>query len=222
MDETIFDRISTIVEKFGNGKNTVFASLIGVSEANVRNYKNGVMPKADFLEKIARSFDININWLLTGEGNMLRTESEKEEKLPSVNQTYEGAPYFNVDFIGGFDVIVNDQTRNPDFYINYPPYNQEGVVWCNLTGHSMEPEISNGDIIALREVTTPIQYLPAGEIYGIVTEEYRTVKRVRLSQKEGFVRLIPSNKSEEFCEQEIPISMILKVYAVLGSIRKFF
>ena len=221
MDETIFDRISTIVEKFGNGKNTVFASLIGVSEANVRNYKNGVMPKADFLEKIARSFDININWLLTGEGSMLCAESN-EEKLPSVNQTYEGAPYFNVDFIGGFDVIVNDQTRNPDFYINYPPYNQEGVVWCNLTGHSMEPEISNGDIIALREVTTPIQYLPAGEIYGIVTEEYRTVRRVRLSQKEGFVRLIPSNKSEEFCEQEIPISMILKVYAVLGSIRKFF
>lgn len=222
MNETIFDRISTIVEKFGNGKNTVFASLIGVSEANVRNYKNGVMPKADFLEKIARSFDININWLLTGEGNMLSSDSEKEEKLPSLNQTYEGAPYFNVDFIGGFDAIVNDQTRNPDFYINYPPYNQEGVVWCNLTGHSMEPEISNGDIIALREVTTPIQYLPAGEIYGIVTEEYRTVKRIRLSQKEGFVRLIPSNKSEEFCEQEIPISMILKVYAVLGSIRKFF
>lgn len=222
MNETIFDRISTIVEKFGNGKNTVFASLIGVSEANVRNYKNGVMPKADFLEKIARGFDININWLLTGEGNMLSSESEKEEKLPSVNQTYEGTPYFNVDFIGGFDIIVNDQTRNPDFYINYPPYNQEGVVWCNLTGHSMEPEISNGDIIALREVTTPIQYLPAGEIYGIVTEEYRTVKRIRLSQKEGFVRLIPSNKSEEFCEQEIPISMIIRVYAVLGSIRKFF
>lgn len=222
MNETIFDRISTIVEKFGNGKNTVFASLIGVSEANVRNYKNGVMPKADFLEKIARSFDININWLLTGEGNMLSSESEKEEKLPSVNQTYEGAPYFNVDFIGGFDLIVNDQTVNPDFYINYPPYNQPGVVWCNLTGHSMEPEISNGDIIALREVTTPIQYLPAGEIYGIVTEEYRTVKRIRLSQKEGFVRLIPSNKSEEFCEQEIPISIILKVYAILGSIRKFF
>lgn len=222
MNETIFDRISTIVEKFGNGKNTVFASLIGVSEANVRNYKNGVMPKADFLEKIARSFDININWLLTGEGNMLSSGSEKEEKLPSVNQTYEGAPYFNVDFIGGFDLIVNDQTVNPDFYINYPPYNQPGVVWCNLTGHSMEPEISNGDIIALREVTTPIQYLPAGEIYGIVTEEYRTIKRIRLSNREGYVRLIPSNKSEEYCEQEIPISMIIHVYAVLGSIRKFF
>ena len=86
----------------------------------------------------------------------------------------------------------------------------------------MEPELSNGDTIALKEMNTPIQYLPSGEIYGIVTEDYRTVKRIRLSSKEGYVRLIPSNKSEEYCEQEIPIAMIQKVYAVLGSIRKFF
>lgn len=219
----ILDRIKEYIDKKGITI-AAFERSIGMSNASFgKSLKGGKAIGTDKLENILIIYpDINPSWLLTGEGNMLSSDSEKEEKLPSVNQTYEGAPYFNVDFIGGFDVIVNDQTRNPDFYINYPPYNQEGVVWCNLTGHSMEPEISNGDIIALREVTTPIQYLPAGEIYGIVTEEYRTVKRVRLSQKEGFVRLIPSNKSEEFCEQEIPISMILKVYAVLGSIRKFF
>lgn len=213
----VLDRIKEYYKLKGNAE---LARFLGVAPNTITNWYGRKTFDIDVI--YTKCVDIDMNWLLTGEGNMLRTESEKEEKLPSVNQTYEGAPYFNVDFIGGFDVIVNDQTRNPDFYINYPPYNQEGVVWCNLTGHSMEPEISNGDIIALREVTTPIQYLPAGEIYGIVTEEYRTVKRVRLSQKEGFVRLIPSNKSEEFCEQEIPISMILKVYAVLGSIRKFF
>lgn len=219
-------RITKVIDYLGETANS-FATKLGYQRAqtiyDIQKMKSA--PSYDFFQRFTiagYSVIINLDWLLTGEGNMLRTESEKEEKLPSVNQTYEGAPYFNVDFIGGFDLIVNDQTVNPDFYINYPPYNQEGVVWCNLTGHSMEPEISNGDIIALREVTTPIQYLPAGEIYGIVTEEYRTVKRVRLSQKEGFVRLIPSNKSEEFCEQEIPISMIIRVYAVLGSIRKFF
>lgn len=214
------ERLEKLVEYYGNGNKSHFAKILGVKAQTINTWLSRNTYDTELI--FAKCDNINASWLLTGEGNMLRSESEKEEKLPSVNQTYEGAPYFNVDFIGGFDVIVNDQTRNPDFYINYPPYNQEGVVWCNLTGHSMEPEISNGDIIALREVTTPIQYLPAGEIYGIVTEEYRTVKRVRLSQKEGFVRLIPSNKSEEFCEQEIPISMILKVYAVLGSIRKFF
>ncbi len=214
------ERLERLVEYYGNGNKSHFAKILGVKAQTINTWLSRNTYDTELI--FAKCDNINASWLLSGEGNMLRSESEKEEKLPSVNQTYEGAPYFNVDFIGGFDVIVNDQTRNPDFYINYPPYNQEGVVWCNLTGHSMEPEISNGDIIALREVTTPIQYLPAGEIYGIVTEEYRTVKRIRLSQKEGFVRLIPSNKSEEFCEQEIPISMILKVYAVLGSIRKFF
>ena len=213
----VLDRIKEYYKLKGNAE---LARFLGVAPNTITNWYGRKTFDIDVI--YTKCVDIDMNWLLTGEGNMLSSESEKEEKLPSVNQTYEGAPYFNVDFIGGFDLIVNDQTVNPDFYINYPPYNQPGVVWCNLTGHSMEPEISNGDIIALREVTTPIQYLPAGEIYGIVTEEYRTVKRIRLSQKEGFVQLIPSNKSEEFCEQEIPISMILKVYAVLGSIRKFF
>lgn len=219
----ILDRIKEYIDKKGITI-AAFERSVGMSNASFgKSLKGGKAIGTDKLENILTIYqDINPSWLLTGEGNMLRLESEKKEKLPSVNQTYEGAPYFNVDFIGGFDVIVNDQTRNPDFYINYPPYNQEGVVWCNLTGHSMEPEISNGDIIALREVTTPIQYLPAGEIYGIVTEEYRTIKRIRLSNREGYVRLIPSNKSEEYCEQEIPISMIIHVYAVLGSIRKFF
>lgn len=211
------ERLERLVEYYGNGNKSHFAKILGVKAQTINTWLSRNTYDTELI--FAKCDNINASWLLTGEGNMICAKSEKEEKIPSVNKTYEGAPYFNVDFIGGFDVIVNDQTRNPDFYINYPPYNQEGVVWCNLTGHSMEPEISNGDIIALREVTTPIQYLPAGEIYGIVTEEYRTVKRVRLSQKEGFVRLIPSNKSEEFCEQEIPISMILKVYAVLGSIR---
>ena len=213
----VLDRIKEYYKLKGNAE---LARFLGVAPNTITNWYGRKTFDIDVI--YTKCVDIDMNWLLTGEGNMIREESNKEEKLPSVNQTYEGAPYFNVDFIGGFDLIVNNQTVNPDFYINYPPYNQPGVVWCNLTGHSMEPEISNGDIIALREVTTPIQYLPAGEIYGIVTEEYRTVKRIRLSQKEGFVRLIPSNKSEEFCEQEIPISMILKVYAVLGSIRKFF
>lgn len=214
------ERLEKLVEYYGNGNKSHFAKMLGVKAQTINTWLSRSTYDTELI--FAKCDNVNASWLLTGEGNMLSSESEKEEKLPPVNQTYEGAPYFNVDFIGGFDLIVNGQTVNPDFYINYPPYNQPGVVWCNLTGHSMEPEISNGDIIALREVTTPIQYLPAGEIYGIVTEEYRTVKRIRLSQKEGFVRLIPSNKSEEFCEQEIPISMILKVYAVLGSIRKFF
>ena len=216
---SVLDRIKSFYKLKGNAD---LARFLGVAPNTITNWYGRKTFDLDTI--YTKCVDINFNWLLTGEGEMLRSEQKKAEmpETPSINQDYSGAPYYNVDFIGGFDLMINDQTINPDYYINYRPFNKEGILWCNLTGHSMEPELFNGDIIALKELNTPIQYLPAGEIYGIVTEEFRTVKRIRLSQREGYVRLIPSNKSEEYGEQEIPIAMILKVYAVLGSIRKFF
>lgn len=191
----------------------------------------GAKPSYDIIYDISNKFEINTDWLITGRGSMLKSEGvalmgEQETQevavLPEVNYEFKGAPYYNIDFIGGFDLILNDQTRNPDYYINFPPYNKDGVIWCNITGHSMEPELNNGDFIAMKEMHSPIEYLPAGEIYGIVTDEYRTVKRIRLSEKDGFVRLIPTNKAPEYSEQEIPVSMILKIYAVLGSMHRLF
>lgn len=198
---------------------------------------NGALDKgenigSDKCEKILYAFpDLNSDWLLTGRGSMLKNnglelidnkEDIEKNELPEVNYEYKGAPYYNVDFIGGFDLVLNDQTNNPDYYINFPPYNKEGVVWCNITGHSMEPELNNGDFIALKEMTDPIEYLPYGEIYGIITDNYRTVKRIHMSERKGFVRLIPTNKSPEYGEQEIPINMIRKVFAVLGSMHRLF
>lgn len=84
-NESIHDRITQLVNEFGGGKNTTFASIIGSSEANVRGYRGTVMPKYDFLEKIARSFDINLKWLLTGEGSMLHDSQTPEEKKASTS-----------------------------------------------------------------------------------------------------------------------------------------
>ncbi len=220
-------RITEILQYTGDTRNG-FAVKLGYERAqtvyDVINMKSA--PSYDFFRRFSiseYSDIIDLKWLLTGEGAMLRTNDvSTPEPLPSINQEYKGAPYYNVDFIGGFEFVSNDQTQLPDYYINYPPYNKPGVMWCNLTGHSMEPEISNGDVIALKEVRSPIEYLPAGEIYGIITDDYRTVKRIRPGAQKGFVRLIPANKSPEFCEQEIPVEMIRRVFAVLGSIRKFF
>ena len=223
--KTMKDKIEAIIKLYCDGNKTKFAEKTGLSGSIVTNLTGGRENKPSFmaLQKILEQFPkVNPDWLILSKGEMLRSDIEFNNKgtMPTINQDCNGSPYYNVDFIGGFDILFNDQTINPDFYINYPPYNKEGVVWVNLTGHSMEPELSNGDIIALKPMTTSIEYLPTNEIYAIITEDYRTVKRIELSDRVGFVRLIPSNK--EFKTQEIPIEMITKVYAVLGSIRKFF
>lgn len=71
---TIHDRIALLVQEKANNKNTVFAQALGVSEANIRGYIKGVVPKADILAKIVRTYeDIDSVWLLTGEGPMLKS-----------------------------------------------------------------------------------------------------------------------------------------------------
>ncbi len=73
-NETIHERIASLVDYFGNGKNTVFASLINTSEANIRGYIKGIIPKHDVLEKIVKNLDVDADWLLTGRGTMLHLE----------------------------------------------------------------------------------------------------------------------------------------------------
>ena len=131
----------------------------------------------------------------------------------------KGIPYYDVDFCGGFDLVLNDQTYIPAGYINLPQYGKADS-WANITGHSMEPLISNGDIIALRKIEDWQTYLLYGEIYRIMTDEWRTVKRVRKSDNPEYIRLEPVNK--EYDEQEIPKSIIKGVWQVLGSVKKFF
>lgn len=162
-------------------------------------------------------FNINISWLLTGEGEML-----KNTEAPALNINYEhkGVPYYNIDFIGGFDIVLNDQTINPDFYIDFPSYNNADA-WANITGHSMEPLIGHGDIIAIKKMNDWQSYILYGEVYGIITDEYRTVKKVRSSKKgDDYLRLVPLNS--EYDEQDIPKSIIRNVFKVVGCVKRIF
>lgn len=170
------------------------------------------MPKEDILEKIVRCYDVSARWLLTGEGSML------EEGTSLVSKDFDGAPYYDVDFIGGFDEVFNDQTVNPELSIT------NGIcpraqLWCNITGHSMEPTISNGDIIALRQCS--VQDIQYGEIYAVVMDSFRTVKMLRRSETPGMIRFVPVNTAD-FDPQDFPVKRILKIYEVVGCLRRFF
>ncbi len=85
---TIHDRIALLVQEKAGGKNTVFAQALGVSEANIRGYAKGVVPKADVLAKIVRTYeDISPAWLLTGEGEMFKTDAPNAPVAPNDTPT---------------------------------------------------------------------------------------------------------------------------------------
>lgn len=206
------------------------ADMLNRQRTNVSSALNG-NPKYltdKFIEDFCKTFGtINPNWLITGEGSMLisdgkNTSVQQAVNVPSISYTH-GRPYFNVDFLGGFDIIINDQTVMPEYNIDFKPYNKEGVMWCNITGHSMEPLVSNGDIIAIKEMKDWKDFILYGEVYGIVTEDMRTVKVVTKSEQgQDFMRLVPINKSEEYQPQDIPVKLITHVFKVVGCMKKMW
>lgn len=70
-----------------------FGRIIGVSSAFVTSMRKSIQP--DKVESIASNFpDLNINWLMTGEGDMLKAAKENESNdtsmdLSSLKQTIQ-------------------------------------------------------------------------------------------------------------------------------------
>lgn len=202
---------------------------IGASKGVLsRAINNGTDIQAKWLSIIVENYPrYSTGWLLTGAGSMLKDDLKgiqtADEANPSTLPTTSmnpsvGTPYYDVDFIGGFDEVFNSQVNIPATNIVIRGF-EKASLWCNVTGHSMEPKINHGDIIALRQCTlNDIQY---GEIYAVVLDTIRTIKILRRSPEPGKLRFIPIN-TEDYDEQEFDKSRIVNVFEVIGSISKFF
>jgi transcriptional regulator with XRE-family HTH domain len=70
----------------GNVSQNRLAKEIGYAQQHINRYERGFVPKSyTLLDKLARIKNININWLLTGEGEMYihphRTENMRPEEV---------------------------------------------------------------------------------------------------------------------------------------------
>ena len=212
------ERLEALIAHYSDGKPTRFAKHIGVAPSTISTWIARDTFDYDLL--FAKCEKISPEWLLTGNGSMLKTALQEAMAVEPVRSESpnKGAPYYDVDFLGGFDLTFNDQTINPEYNIDFKPFNKQGVSWVNITGHSMEPRINHGDIIAIKECRLEdVQY---GEIYAVVLDTIRTVKILRKSNNPDRMRYVPINE-ENYDEQEYENSRILRIFEVLGNVSRF-
>ena len=146
------EQINALIAYFSGGSKTAFAAKLGLKPQSISNWIARNTLDADLI--YSKCENVSAEWLLTGKGNMLNTDAREA----SFSEQSHGVPFYDVDFCGGFDMMVNDQSAVPTGYIDFPQYNRADS-WARITGHSMEPLISNGDIIALRKVEDWQSYL---------------------------------------------------------------
>ncbi len=212
----VVERLEAILKKRGETKNA-FSISVGINPSNFNRKMRGDIPFTDKdFTKISQATGLSRDWLELGEGEMLEcAPSHAACEVQSCK--VDGKPFYDVDFALGFNEMYNDEPNVPSRFISVPGY-EKADFWCRTSGDSMKPFISNGDIIALKEVQDWQVFLPMNEVYAVMTtNEMRTVKVVRKGSDDMHFTLHAYN--EEYEDQEIDKTAITKVFKVLGALK---
>lgn len=210
-------RLVDILEYFFDGNVSEMARKTGVLQPTLNNIvaNRKSKPSADNLTKIANSIEsLNSEWLLTGEGEMLRTvtddtAADKQKALPLI--PFEAlAGYLSTDNEG---VMVEDCEQ----YV-IPEFDRRGAEFIiRVSGSSMYPKYSNGDLLGCKKIED-ILFFQWGKIYVLDTSQGALVKRVYEHENKDFVMLVSDNK-DVYPPFPIPKSDIRSLSIVVGVIR---
>lgn len=229
---TIKERILEYTDRKGLSKEKFFSEL-GVTYGNFKGKAKEKSLSSDVLAKIVTKYtDINTDWLLTGNGKMLKEEITSSSTSPIQiygNRKTKDAiiQVQEVPFYDGLEATMGLQSL---FESGKPSETLETIKIPNLpkcdgaisvTGDSMYPLLKSGDIVLYKQTT--VENIFFGEMYLLSVkidewEEYVTVKYVQKSEKgEGYVKLVSQNQHHQ--PKDISLNNIAAIAMIKASIR---
>lgn len=136
----------------------------------------------------------------------------KQSTETVVDMVEHGTPVYNIDATCG------DLSRPIVFadehiigHVNLPNVSPTAAI-IRANGDSMEPHIHDGDWIAVREVAN-LDVLFYGQVYLVITNEYRLLKYLRRDEDEkNYVILRSDNK--EYDDIRLPKAEIRHLFIV--------
>ena len=91
--------------------------------------------------------------------------------------------------------------------------------WCINNDKSLVPSILQGDVIALKRLSSWKEYIPGEFICVVVTADYKVLRKVAVTQDDensiSFVQMVDGNP----VESHIPKDIIVEIYKVVGNYR---
>lgn len=220
----ISERILHIIDYLGLNVNS-FAKKLGYerSQAIYDIIKGKAKPSFDFFNRFLNteySDRILLDWIITGNGEMLKASVTKFDHKSDDGKTTDRVPLYNIEAVAGIVAIFEDlHKQEPVDYIEIPHLPAcDGAVY--ITGDSMYPLLKSGDIVAYKVLNDKAN-LFWGEMYLLSIlldgDQFITVKYVQKSTQEGMVKLVSQNSHHQ--EKEIPFDAIKFAALVKASIR---
>lgn len=216
-NQNVKDRLKSYIDYVGISVRQ-FERECGLCNAYVNSIRQSIQP--DTLMKIVGRYPtLNISWLMTGEGTMLRTDatagSVEEAEAKHTDKDIVMVPVLNLDARGGF--ADNTVVDTSEYITELIPFRtgvaRQGDFVIPMYGDSMYPRYPSGSRLLVRQIEGWREYLEFGACYVIeLTDSRRIVKIIKKgSDKEHFL-LVSVNP--DFEAQEIPLNIINNVFLV--------
>jgi len=189
----IKERILLIAEKKGLSKEKFFEDL-GLTYGNFKGKSKSTPINSNALADISTKYsDIDLKWLLTGEGEMIKPTLEHVDHSSNVNTFKEKqksfdktpikgetkseyllrtdnrrqeqlVPLYNIEASAGLVQLFGRDQATPIDYISIPNLPTcDGAIY--VTGDSMYPLLKSGDIVMYKQVLDIYSSLFWGEMY---------------------------------------------------------
>lgn len=217
-----------MIEHYSNGNKSEFARMIGVSPQAIATWLS--RDTFDIETIYSKCVNLSPEWLLTGEGDMLKSVREEPqievkpihqprsaEKKEEIQVVY----LYDFEASAGLRSLFNDSRQNIIDTIKIPNLPKcDGAI--HIVGDSMYPLLKSGDIILYKQMPLDINNLLYGEMYilsyEIDDDDFIVVKYIRKSDKgEPYITL--GSENPEHAPRDIDFRRVTALALVKASVR---
>lgn len=205
--------LNEIKKHLGFKKDSDFANFLGIKQNTLSTWKSRNVIDYDLI--ISKCEDIDANWLLTGNGSMLKSEQSLPVAGPSGNQN-KGIPLIPLDAMAGvgsgeISVLELDCER----YVI--PMFKGADYLIPVKGSSMTPKYNSGDVVACKKLSLQDIFFQWNKVYVLDTEQGALIKRVCKGSDNEHITLVSDN--EKYEPFELHKSQIYAIALVVGVVR---
>lgn len=216
------------IEQIAHSEGITIGALerqIGASKGVLsRAISNGTDIQSKWVQNIVEKYPLlSADWLLRGEGPMLRADHsdgrQSSQMLQKADAPSQGIPLIPIEAAAGFPLVdANGITlEDCDRYI-IPEFQSRGAQFLiRVSGNSMYPRFSSGDILACRKIEE-IRFIQWGKVYVIDSSQGQLVKMLFQDERADCLLCVSEN-AKEFPPFSIPRNDIRSLSTVIGCIR---
>ncbi len=209
METSVKQRLIQYIE-YKNISIRSFERKCGLSNGYIRSIEQTIMPRK--LKSISLQFpDLNQSWLLTGEGEMLNKEQQKEHK--DILSDYETYLLPMTTHAGSLTGVADDGALLQNCEKVISPI--KGVDFAiTVYGDSMSPEYPSGSRLLIKRID-PTIFIDWGKVFVLDTSNGVIVKEVHTCEKEGYVTCHSINPDPKYADFDVPLKEVYGMYRVL-------